>query len=401
MRVLINALVPSHVLPMVPLTWALRAAGHDVVFLGHADTVRAATEAGLPTWRVGPDDGGAQQWKPPVRRKDPFSAPGSSTKLPELDPVRMDMMGQRWRDRLDGYVDDYLAFARHWRPDLIMTDPMEFSGLVVAAALHVPAVVHRFGVDNFTSVLIEPTRKALRETCLRLGAADGFPDPAMVIDPCPPSIQSPNVPVGTPIRYLPYNGTAGIAPWSVELPPGPRVCLAFGMWSMTDLAKHGELRAVLDGVGAALDKHGAGTAFLLVPAHLHDDLGAVPDRIRLVDAQPIGYFLRDIDLMVHHGGSGSALTSLYHGVPQLVVAQDGPMLVPCAERIAASGVGYAIIDDAERRDPDAIAEGVGHVLGSPGYTEAAGRVAAEIAGLPAAAHIVDRLVDLTAGWPAE
>ena len=43
----------SHLYPLVPLAWALRAAGHDVVVAGPPDLVDVITGAGLPAVPVG------------------------------------------------------------------------------------------------------------------------------------------------------------------------------------------------------------------------------------------------------------------------------------------------------------------------------------------------------------
>jgi UDP:flavonoid glycosyltransferase YjiC (YdhE family) len=391
MRVLVNALAPTHLMPMVPLTWALRAAGHEVMFLGHADTVTTAHEAGLATRRIGPANGGAHRWRKPVRKNDPFSAPGSSTTVPNSDreKARTAAIAQQWAGRIDGYIDDYLEFARPWRPDLILSEPMEFSGSVAAAALGVPLAMHRFGVDNFTSTLVEPMREALQEVCDRLDAP-GAVDPALVLDPCPAAVQSPNVPVGTPVRYVPYNGTAPIADWTLEEPHGRRICISFGLWGIQVLAAEKKLRDVVESIGAAVDELGDVEAIFLMPEQYADDLGRPPRGIRVVDQLPINLFMRDCDLMVHHGGNGIALTALACGVPQLIVAQEGPLYAPTGERIEAAGAGRAILDEKERFDPQVIGAAITDVLTGQGYAKAAEALCADIAALPTpAARVAD------------
>ncbi|WP_370942142.1 nucleotide disphospho-sugar-binding domain-containing protein [Amycolatopsis sp. cg5] len=392
MRVLLNAMVPSHLLPMVPLTWALRAAGHEVVFFGHEDTVRAAHAAGLPTRQVESEAGSVSRWRPPGTVKSAYSAAGSSTKLPTAEEERTAAIGRRWKARLEVFVDEYVAFAKAWRPDVIITDPMEFSGLVVAGVLDVPGVVHRWGFDNLTSTLVEPSKQALAETCHRLGSA-GVPDAALVIDPCPPTVQSPNLAPAQPVRFVPYNGTAAVPDWTVQ-PGTGLICISFGVWGTETLAKEGQLRAVVDSVGRAVAELAETEAVLVVPQQYHAELGALPDRVVVVDQLPINHVMPRCALMIHHGGSGSALTSYAYGVPQLVVAQEGPMLIPTAERIADSGAGLALISEEDRRDTGLLTGAIIDLLKEPSYRQAAERVRAEMLAQPAPGEVAALVANL-------
>jgi UDP:flavonoid glycosyltransferase YjiC (YdhE family) len=396
MRVLLNAVTPSHLTPMIPLTWALRAAGHEVVFAGQADAVRTAAEAGLNTCLVGPPASGAAQWKQPAApQRSPFTVRGSGTSEPwRNDPPPWDLMGQRWAARLHTLKDDYLRFAERWSPDLIIADPLEWAGPVAAAALGVPVVVHRWGIDNFSSALVEPARRTLREVSAEWGAPDGLAEPALTLDPCPPSVQSPNVPVAAPIRFVPYNGTGEIPDWALEPAAGKRICMLFGAWGSTLLAEGGQLRGIVDGVGRAIAALDDIEVVLLLPRENHDAVGPLPDRIRVVGAAPVNAVLRHCDLVVHHGGNGTALTALACGVPQLALAQDGPLLVPNAELIEASGAGRALVDEADRGDAQVVRRMLVEMLAEPKHRTIAGEIRREMAGMPALADAVTRLESL-------
>ncbi|WP_433226691.1 nucleotide disphospho-sugar-binding domain-containing protein [Microtetraspora malaysiensis] len=394
MRVLVNSMAPSHFLPMVPFTWALRAAGHEVLFLGYEETARTAHEAGILTRQLSGDAGSVGRWRPPVKKKDPFWAPGSTQAPPPPQDARTTAIAGRWKARIEIFIDEYLEFAQAWSPDVIMTDPMEFSGMVAAAALDVPCVVHRWGFDAFTSTLLEPARHALRETCARLGAENGMADAALVLDPCPPNMMSSNLVPGMPVRWVPYNGTAAVPQWAVKRGAGTRICMSFGLWSGEALAQGGDLHAVIEGVNRATRKMDDVEVLLLAPKEYHADLGTVPDTIRVVDQLPVSAVMRDTDVLVHHGGGGGSLTAYAYGVPQVVVAQEGPMLVQVGETVAQSGAGLGLVHEADRVDVGLISDAVTDVLTEPGYRKAAERVRAEMAATPSPAEIVPVLESL-------
>src|SRR2546423_3297064 len=48
----------------------------------------------------------------------------------------------------DAMVDDLVAFAQAWRPDVIVYDPLTYAAPIAAAVVGVPAVRHLFGPDQ-------------------------------------------------------------------------------------------------------------------------------------------------------------------------------------------------------------------------------------------------------------
>jgi UDP:flavonoid glycosyltransferase YjiC (YdhE family) len=386
MRVLVSALAPSHLMPMVPLTWALRNAGHDVLLVGQSDVVATARQAGIMTVQVGPEQATAHQWKlPPATqaRRSPFALPGSSRTTPWVDDEPpWEEMGRRWEARLMTFIEDYLDVARAWRPDLILADPLEFAGPVAAGVLRVPVVLHRWGLDNFSTALWEPARRALDGLCERLGAPAGLPDPALVIDPCPPSVQSPNVPQARPMAFRPYNGTGSLPDWALTPPKGTRVCICFGAWNTATLAEDGRLRTVVEVVAQAVEAVGDLEPVLLLPKEARAELGPLPAGVHVTDPLPLNAFMADSGLVVHHGGNGTALTALAYGVPQLIVAQEGPLLVPNAELIHTRGAGRAVISEEDRGDVELLKSALLDVIEQPSYRSAAAEVRAEMDAMP-------------------
>jgi hypothetical protein len=392
MRVMLNALVPSHLTPMVPLTWALRAAGHEVVVVGQADVLAAAHAAGLDTAPVGPPGSGVGQWSKPGVVTRPQLAIAQDGQEPPWE-----LIGARWASRVATYLDDYLDLARRWRPDLIVTDPLEFGGQVVAGVLGIPVVVHRWGPDAFTSTVQEHAAQALAELAGRAGAADGMAAPALTIDPCPPSVQSPKLAPGQPVRFVPYNGTAELPGWLRDRPGhGRRAAICLGLWGTRTLVQEGRLPAVVRNILAAVAAVPDLTAVFPVSAAHHSLLGDLPDAVTVTGELPVSLLLASSDLVIHHGGTGTAMTALAAGRPQLVVAQPTPVNLACAELMTACGAGLAVTDPDDQDDPTVLSAALNRALADDGLAQAARRVAGEIADQPALAHTAAQLAGLAA-----
>ncbi|GAA2457817.1 nucleotide disphospho-sugar-binding domain-containing protein [Streptomyces mauvecolor] len=387
MRVLMTALVPSHLMPMVPLSWALRAAGHQVLVAGDAELLKFASAAGLDTHLIG---GGELRRR--LTRPGAVAMPDRAT-MDRRPDSEWDAAGERWRTRLGGYIDDLVRLGRDWSADLVVTDPVEFGGLVTAAALGVPGIVHRWGPDDFTSALLRQAKVQLHDLCREFGA-EGFPDPAVVVDPSPASLVpgGDNTP-GLLTRYIPYCGTARLPDWALGAPERPRVLLCLGMWHARVLAETGELPL---GFRHVLDFCTARDLDVLVPidAQYHPALAGVPAAVKVVDHFPIGPLMRHTSLVVHHGGSGTAMTSFAEAVPQLVVAGDKPFLQTTGRLVHESGSGISLLDEADQHDPQIVGEALAGLLGDERYGKSAREVRTEIECLPGPTELVRTLEGL-------
>ncbi|MEU8775773.1 nucleotide disphospho-sugar-binding domain-containing protein [Streptomyces sp. NPDC048606] len=385
MRVLFTSIsVPSHLLPMVPLAGALRAAGHEVLLAGAPDLVPHAEAAGLVTARVGTEAFEADRRRRMAQvARQQAAAPGGTWR------PTWEQLAARWRERVDAVIDDLIALGRWWRPDLIVADPLEFGARVLGGVLDVPVVVHRFGPETLSTESAAHVREALAGVCARVDAPSGLPEPALVLDPCPPGLQFPSASPALPVRHVPFNGSGSVPAWAREGSGGRRrVCVSLGSVP-GDLGGEGLLRSL---VAALSDRDGVE---LLVPldAKLRGTIDAPPDFVRVVEPAPLGLFLDTCAAVVHHGGSGTALTAIGHGLPQLVLPQFNPALSMCAERVAAVGAGVQV-PAAEQGDAGAIAEGLRTVLQDPRPCERAEALRAAMASQPTPADLVPRLESL-------
>ncbi|MEU8763219.1 activator-dependent family glycosyltransferase [Streptomyces sp. NPDC048659] len=427
MRVLFQPFAAAtHVAAQVPLAWALRAAGHEVRVATQPDVTEDITRAGLTAVPVGdplhvaakmnPDDTGL----PAELRDDAWLRaldPG------EIDPARLTPehvhgIFAAWTPMVhrntvpDRMIDELVAFARDWRPDLVVWDTMTYAGPVAARASGAPHARLLFGLDlvgllreRYRAVLDrlppelrdDPLEEWLGPVLERHGLAGpgrGFDEQLVTgqwtIDPVPASLALPLPLPRVPVRYVPYNGRAVVPGWLDETPARRRVCLTLGVSFREvvgrDQASVGELLAAV----ADLDVEVVAT---LDSAQLAE-LGPLPPNVRAVDFVPLNELLPSCSAVIHHGGAGTFLTALAHGVPQVVVPARMWCNTPRAERARAAGV--ALTCPPEELTAGRLRAMVERVLDDGSFARAAARVRDELRGTPSPAEIVPGLERLVA-----
>lgn len=401
MRVLMTvAPVPSHFLPMVPLAWELRAAGHEVVVAVQPDVLETVRSAGLNAVVLG-------DWCRPVDLIRDALPPGQ--RMIHTSPQtaqKSSFVPVPWVERVRRLAPDYVDFARRFCPDLVLADPFEFISLVVGGALGVPVVQHRWGVDELSRAKREGIRPLLRETC-RAAAVEELPEPDLVLDPCPPSLQVPEADPARLVRPVAYNGGGTIPEWlwrgwgpsatagagaSGEKPPA-RVLVALGTQT---LALNGVplMRTLLEACASIPEAE----AYAVVDARYREEAGTVPDNVRLIDPLPLNQIVPECTAVVHHAGAGTVTTCLAYGLPQVALPQLADQFA-CAARLAATGAGVALNTPTEQDDPACVADALGRVLRQPHWGARARELGAEMAGMPSLDEVVRDLEELTATWP--
>jgi UDP:flavonoid glycosyltransferase YjiC (YdhE family) len=372
MRVLI-ATSPGvgHILPTVSTAWALRAAGHDVILAtgGHSDL---AAHAGLHVVDTAPGVDFGQVFRNFVV-DTPGQAPGPGTDQLDL----LDFVGRMFAT-VSGYSSDRtVELARRWRPDIVLFSPLQGVGLLAAQVVDVPAVAHTIGVAQ-PAALWSGVTKYLAEDYERFGVLPT--EPAAVLDVSPPSLRAPDS-EGWSMRYVPYNGGAILPPWLLEPRERPLVTVTLG-----------SVLPLMAGVGALLPFVAAAGAvdvdFVVTLGGARPaDFGAVPDNVRLVEWVPLGPLLAVSDAVIHHGGSGTTLTALDAGLPQLVLPQGADQFLNAA---GLAKVGAGAVVRPEELDADRIAE----LLADTSMRAVAEGIAAEMAAQPTPADLVPRVIAL-------
>ncbi|ASR34888.1 glycosyl transferase family 28 [Prauserella marina] len=427
MRVLFTTFAAkAHLYTQVPMAWALHTAGHDVVVASQPDLTDDITGTGLTAVPVGEVfnlEGG-------MRKLDGILGEVASGRLTGAQ-VGLDMSETRpekltWDYLLhvfsamtpvtflnhsqDSMIDELAAFAREWRPDLVLWDPLTFAGAVVAKVCGAAHARMLFGPDlvgrmrsTFLDQLArrppelsdDPLAEWFGWTLDRLGRADGFTEDMVLgqwtIDQLPPSMRLAVDTRYVPVRYAPYNGPAVVPGWLREPPKRKRVCVTLGA-SFREVAL-GDQASIGDLIEAVADLD------VEVVATLDDGqlaaLPSVPDNVRAIGFVPLNSLLPTCSAVVHHSGSGTFSTALVHGVPQLIVPNMMWDSMDKAQALEASGAGL-YVRDVDRLSGGELRAQLARLLDEPSFTAGAARVRAEMLGTPSPNDIVPLLEKLTA-----
>ncbi|TDD86526.1 activator-dependent family glycosyltransferase [Actinomadura darangshiensis] len=405
----------THFFPMVPIAWALRAAGHEVRVATQRPLVPAVLESGLPTVAVAGDHDWQRRvvaassakgdWEGWVQRVTDVARTGHRMGWDDLHAYFEEQVEHAWKHFNHGLVDGLAGYAREWRPDMILWEPFTFAAAVAARALGIPHARVTWGADvwvrarrRFTELLAErspelrsdPLRDWLGAEAARFGA--DFDEELFTgqwtIDQSPPSMRLESGVRTIPARYVPYNGPAEIPDWLREPPRRPRVCVTGGLTARGLYGADLLGPALLDRL-AALDVEVVATV-----AAGDGERPAVPDNVRLVDFVPMDPLLETCSAVVHMGGFGVMSTAMRHGVPQLTLPKLGDSTVR-ADLLRATGAGLVVSHD--EATPDTVRDAVARLLAEPGFGEAAERLRRETLSEPAPGAVAAALEGSAAG----
>jgi UDP:flavonoid glycosyltransferase YjiC (YdhE family) len=378
----------SHFYCLVPLGWALAAAGHEVRVASHPAMVEPITAAGLAAVPLGPDIRFAEVFADQIGKVGQLTdSDDTRTDDGEVEPaITADGGVVRFADAL---LDDLVAFGRSWQPDLMIWDPFNLAAPIAAAALGVPGVQQLWGPDSWVTLRLD------RESVLGplagrhgLSAAEVRLAGTLSLDPVPEPMQVPRTEPSLPVRYLPYNGTAVLPAWLHAAPARPRICVTAGtMMAGAGLTDRLDLTGVIRAV-AELD---AEVVVVVEPAQQRL-LGELPANVRLAEAPlALRLLLPSCAALVQQGGAGTTMTALACGVPQLILPQVSDQHFN-GERLTVTGAGRALA--AGQAVPGTVRDLVGELIGDGPWRAAAELMRERIARMPPPAELVPELAAL-------
>ncbi|MER8011749.1 nucleotide disphospho-sugar-binding domain-containing protein [Streptomyces sp. NPDC094149] len=420
----------AHVFNLVPLAWSLRTAGHEVRVACWPDLLDAVTSAGLTAVAVGP--GETAQVRTQRDRRQSSERAAAAQRAPQqglealfdIRPGRErlgweqatrvfeDLVLPQARRSNDSMMDDLVAAARAWRPDLVLWGAKAFAGAVAAEAVGAAHARVLYSVDVYTRMREDflnaqagrpPGQRtdALRQWLEGWAGRFGVPfgedlvGGQFTIAPLPGAFR-PDASASTlPVQFVPYNGPAVVPEWLTKppaAPAAPRVLMTFGD-SVDDVQARlplpvERLRQILQAV-AGLEME----LVLALPANARREVGEVPANTRLVDSVPLAEVLPTCTAVVHHGGTWSFGCALRHGVPQLLISRafDAPLKFACLQ---AAGAGLAMTP--AQADGPAVRAALVRLLDDPAVRANAVRLREEMLALPAPNELALTLEGLAA-----
>jgi UDP:flavonoid glycosyltransferase YjiC (YdhE family) len=356
---------------MVPLTWALRSSGHDVLVATAGDGL-AVKDAGLPVVDVLPGvDVRAQFAQLRAQHPERFAEFANR----RVTDVRE--MGQFLPVLSRPLLPGVMAAAEEFQPDVVLQGTLGGVGLIVAGRLGVPWVGHGFGFVRGDGVP-EAFREHMAAEFEQYGVE--LPERRAYVDVAPASMIA-GEPEGWSMRYVPYNG-GGIEPsWLGEVGDRPRIAVTLG----TVAPQMNGLGPVERIIAAAPDVDAEFVLALGDRVDL-DALGPLPANVRAAGWIPLNSLLATSSLLVHHGGAGTAMTPLALGVPQLVAPSGADRYINAAA-VHNRGVGLQV----EEEELDAAV--IRQLLDDEKFRANAAEVRAEIAALPSPVEIAGRVAE--------
>lgn len=430
---------PAHLYPLVPLAWALRSAGHEIVFVTHPAIGDLVAGEGLPFKAAcsledqpvlqGPGgahpEGRAELERITQALNLPEDALGTwNTVIQFFMPSMWDFTPYRGSasDSMP-VMDGMVAFFKDWRPDLVVWDPcMPAAGIAARAcgARHArytgPDIVG-WCIETFERLTSGPDAPAVDNPFVETirAMAEKYDVPLdretlfgqYTINPMPPAI---NLPVDTrmiPVRWLPHTRQDTLPDWLYPLPQRPRIALSLGVSVRSYLkADWSYIQVLLDAV-SELD--------IEVVATLNDtqlaDVSSIPDNVRVVDYIALDQLLPTCSALIHHGGLATLIAAGCARVPQLIVdfldreivaeASEAGVAVPryaLAPTTSAyvNGHGAGEVLDLSKPSVEGIRTQITRVLTEPSFQEGTARLFGDLLASPSPADVVRVLERLTA-----
>ena len=371
----------GHLNPLLPFLTAARRRGDDTLVVGPQALASIVRDAGYPFAAGGepPESAVAA-----IRERLPVVTATEGSRL-----ANRELFGRLATNALLGGMEE--VFSR-WVPQLVLRETCESASAVLAERTGTPAAQVAISLADVEAGSIATAAPALEEH--HPGLAD-----AVLATPYltrfPPSLDPSPFPVT--LRFRPGAPTGGepLPDWW-EGRGGPLIYVSFGtvlgFMSQAKTVYRAALRAA-----AALP----GRVLLTVGRQVDPtSLGPIPPHVRVerwVDQHRV---MSHADLVVCHGGSGTALGALAAGVPVVGV----PLFADQFEnsrRVADAGAGQIVERGAAggtrarslvtEADAPRIAEAVAAVLSDPGYRRQARILSEEMAAM---ATVDDVLADL-------
>jgi UDP:flavonoid glycosyltransferase YjiC (YdhE family) len=334
----------SHGFNMVPLAAAVQRQGHEVTLSSAHEMAPIAAAAGVAFAPSGP---GRLRLRTEMVRRYRHEGSAGTTDWSAGARIFGELAPRlRWRE-LSTVVDAL-------RPDVIISEALEWAGPLVARLYKIPHYFHSIGPFHPDSIdlLWERARPLYRELLGPDALVGDVLSP--YLDVCPPSVQTAagrRLARATPVRLRAYHGD----PATLNQPPPPaasttgpaRVLITFGTVSNAAVATMVESAIRLGACGfevlVTLGPQGWFDWEASASRTGRRSGGSeVAPRVSVVDYVPLGRELPRTTVLVHHGGGNTLRAALEYGLPSLVIPQ-APEQYRNARWVSEAGLGRMML----------------------------------------------------------
>lgn len=371
--------------PVVPIAWALRSAGHDVLVAGPHPLGAMAKISGLPfVATYGP----MHMREVMVHDREGNFFPNAVTEQGQLEQI-----GRGFGRLAARTIEGTLSVVDQWKPDVVISDPRAYSAGVAARKRGVPWVEHGVGmhfrpeVDSYGADEFAPELEQL--------GMSGLPTPDLFVDNCPPAVRHKNRKPGQPMRYVPYDPAGTVPAWVFEKPRRPRLLLTLGTVEPESVGVKRnfgsgvplfqELVRVLPSLGVDL--------VIAAADSVVEQLGTLPDEVLAAGWISLASVMPACDLAVHHVGSGTTMSALLNGLPQLLLSRSAEHTVN-AQLLEEFGAARQITD--QDVDPSEVLDACRALMEESSYRERALVLSEQVVALPSPAEVASVIEDLAA-----
>jgi glycosyltransferase (activator-dependent family) len=413
----------AHLLPVVPLARAFQGAGHEVCVATHAGLVEwgmtaTVTASGLPGVLTGTRED--------LNASHAAKRRGDRLVDNAMDAFALDPLGEnRWEQVLTPLVgslglylpddlaaeqwpmvDKLVSFARAWRPDLVVWDPLCPLAAIAARAVGAAHARLLWGLDHVAWIRARQLEKLAAE-----GGGDDlfrmwlsppaerygldFTEETLFgqwsIELTPPRMRLPADLTYLPMRRMPFTGGGMVPPWLLEEPERPRVCVTLGTSARVSTDKTGGVgvRELLESI-ADLDVEVVAT---LDRTQL-EGAGPLPGNVRTADYVPLDQLLPTCSAIVHHGAGGTFALAVAYRVPQVVVPVPKWDEQAFGRYVGQRGAGLVV--DRTELGAGALRKALVRVLTEPPFRDGTAALHAEWLATPGPNDTVPVLEELTA-----
>ncbi|EGX57273.1 hypothetical protein SZN_23556 [Streptomyces zinciresistens K42] len=179
----------------VPLAWAARAAGHEVMVASPEENLDLVTGLGLPARGVTDLGMGDAMLK---------DRQGNWLPMPTSESTEMDFAGRGFaRLSAAGYRGTE-ELAEAWRPDVVIGGEYNHAAPLIAHRFAIPLVSHTWAIYDRTDIDWQGATDELKPELAAFGL-DAIPQPALFVDITPPTVRPRHAEPAQPMRWAPGN----------------------------------------------------------------------------------------------------------------------------------------------------------------------------------------------------